>query len=333
MRTWFNSLFWRWRSRRYQRHPRLPAILLYHSVTRRERDPLKLGIDPARFEAHLDWLVHHTTPLPLAEFVDRHETGGLPGNAVAVTFDDGYADNFTIAAPMLERRGIPATVFVTTDYVNSPSEGWWDELEAIFLESPRLPERFAFEEFSCVVEVRANPTRCGWNVFQPPETLREQAFLHARAAARRMRRSQRDRFFHALRSWSEREEAARSGRGFPTWALIRSAARRGLVSIGAHTRSHPALSTLSFADQSAEIQGSCAALRMYLGTNPVGFAYPFGTHCDFSSQTIQAVQASSSGFACATMPAHFVRAHSRWQLPRVTVESWSVAELAAKLGV
>lgn len=332
VRSWLHSVFWRWRSRRFRLHPRLPAILLYHSVTRRDRDPLLLGVSPERFATHLEWLAAHTTVLPLAEFVSRHEAGTLPANAVAITFDDGYADNFTDAEPLLARYGLPATVFVATDYINAPGEGWWDELDAILLASPRLPESFVFENFSCRVESRPNPTRASWTALQPPGCLREAAFLSASSFARGLRRSHRNRFLHRLREWSGHDPAPRAGTRFVTWAQLRQAHRRGVLAIGAHTRSHPALAALSFEEQHAEIEGSCRALRQFLGAAPAGFAYPFGTHQDFSSATIAAVQASNPGFACANMPAHVDRAHSRWQLPRVLVRDWTVAELSARLG-
>lgn len=332
MRTWLNSLVWRWRSRQFRLAPRLPAILRYHSVSHRARDPLLLGIAPERFAAHLDWLARHTQPLPLAEFVRRHEEGTLPANAVALTFDDGYADNFTIAEPLLRERGIPATVFMATDYLNSPGEGWWEELDAILLESPRLPAEFRSEDFSCRVEERPNSARAGWTLRDAPETLREKAFLAARSLARRLRRSQRHRLLTQLRDWSGHDGNARPGHGFATWAMVRAAQRRGVLSIGAHTRSHPALARLAPAEQVAEILGSCTALHNNLGAAPAGFAYPFGTHHDFSPATIDAVRECPAGFACATMPAHLDANCSRWELPRLPVRDWEVPELAARLG-
>ncbi len=74
----------------------------------------------------MQYIRHHCRPLLLGELVQTLlEKGTIPSRAVAVTFDDGYADTFKIAFPILRRAKIPATVFVTTGYVDQelPSFG------------------------------------------------------------------------------------------------------------------------------------------------------------------------------------------------------------------
>jgi peptidoglycan/xylan/chitin deacetylase (PgdA/CDA1 family) len=71
----------------------------------------------------------------MSAFLDLLESGRLPANAAAVTFDDGYADNLKAAKPRLQRAGAPATVFIATGYVGERREFWWDELARIILES------------------------------------------------------------------------------------------------------------------------------------------------------------------------------------------------------
>ena len=58
---------------------------------------------------------------------------------MAITFDDGYADNLYFAKPILERHSMPATVFITGLNIGSSSEFWWDELERILLQPGKLP--------------------------------------------------------------------------------------------------------------------------------------------------------------------------------------------------
>ena len=122
------------------------------------------------------------TPIALGELVRRTRERTLPRRAVAVTFDDGYEDNAAVAAPVLERLDIPATIFVTTDAVGRSQSFWWDELPAILLERPTLPQ-------TLLVYTRANTHEwelgsaaemnqlmlerySTWKAFEPPPTQR-----------------------------------------------------------------------------------------------------------------------------------------------------------------
>ncbi len=89
-------------------------ILMYHRIDRVAGFD-QLVVRPERFEQQMAYLARHHRVVPLAEAV-RELSVGVQRPAVAVTFDDGYRDNLTQALPILQRHGIPATVFVTTDF-------------------------------------------------------------------------------------------------------------------------------------------------------------------------------------------------------------------------
>ena len=79
------------------------------------------------------------SPLFLAELVEGLAGRRLPERAVAVAFDDGYADNLEIVAPILAKHRIPATLFVATGLVDAGDPPWWDQLASLLLEPARLP--------------------------------------------------------------------------------------------------------------------------------------------------------------------------------------------------
>ena len=89
-------------------------ILGYHRIAGEDWDPFSLSVAPGHFAEHLDVLRRHARPLSVGQLVRGIEHGRLPPASVAVTFDDGYADNLSRAKPLLEGYGIPATMFVTT---------------------------------------------------------------------------------------------------------------------------------------------------------------------------------------------------------------------------
>jgi peptidoglycan/xylan/chitin deacetylase (PgdA/CDA1 family) len=95
------------------------TILCYHSVTRREHsnldDPHKLHLPLEAFFHHLEYLQAHYRIVSLAEFVRaRRENIKLPSGTAILTFEDGVRNFLTVVAPILLKKGIPATSFIVT---------------------------------------------------------------------------------------------------------------------------------------------------------------------------------------------------------------------------
>lgn len=94
------------------------SILIYHRVLPAP-DPLRTGDpDADTFRWQMQLLADHFNVLPLREAARRLREGSLPPRAACVTFDDGYADNCTIALPILREVGLPATFFIATAYLD-----------------------------------------------------------------------------------------------------------------------------------------------------------------------------------------------------------------------
>ena len=121
------------------RRPRA-VVLVYHRVGERSLDPWRLTIDPEIFAGQMETLARDWSPISLAELVEGFGRRRLPERAVAVTFDDGYADNLEVAAPILLEHGIPTTLFVAAELIDAGGPPWWDELAAVLLEPARLPK-------------------------------------------------------------------------------------------------------------------------------------------------------------------------------------------------
>jgi len=94
------------------------AILIYHQVLS-ARDEFRPGVMiRSQFEKQMAMLSCHFKPISLVEGLQRLEEGKLAPRSVCVTFDDGYADNLSVAAPILEKFEIPATVFVAPGFLD-----------------------------------------------------------------------------------------------------------------------------------------------------------------------------------------------------------------------
>ncbi len=85
------------------------VILLYHRVADLAQDPFGLAVAPAHFREHLSVIRRYSRPISLRQLLSELRNGKLPRRTVAVTFDDGYADNLYAAKPLLEQSDVPAT--------------------------------------------------------------------------------------------------------------------------------------------------------------------------------------------------------------------------------
>jgi peptidoglycan/xylan/chitin deacetylase (PgdA/CDA1 family) len=112
--------------------PRI-TVLLYHRVTDEVRDNLTVGI--AQFDRQMELIRAHCQPLSIEEVLGSSTIPRAKKPLVAVTFDDGYLDNYEHAVPILERHGIPAAFYVSTGIVNSDNRFPHD----IRRENPPIP--------------------------------------------------------------------------------------------------------------------------------------------------------------------------------------------------
>jgi peptidoglycan/xylan/chitin deacetylase (PgdA/CDA1 family) len=310
--------------RRLQRisgHAAGPAILMYHRIAEAAYDPWALAVAPARFEQQVAWLKRKRAVLPLTEFAELHRQGRLPRNAVALTFDDGYACNAEVAAPILERHGAPATVFLTGGALAAGDEFWWDRLEHVVASAPPGPfaVQLGKERFDFVLE-DAPAIR--------PGSPREQAYFA---------------LWRALRPWPAQLRRDLLGRlavrvGLPagprpshrpmTRAQAAALAASPVISLGAHSMEHPPLPGLASAERRREIEASRAACQSLLGAAPEVFAYPYG---DYDEATVEAVRRAGFTAAVTTDEALVAPGCDPWKLPRLQVGDWPAARLAGAL--
>jgi|1186.fasta_scaffold152520_2 peptidoglycan/xylan/chitin deacetylase (PgdA/CDA1 family) len=101
------------------------VVVTFHRVQDGE-DPRGLSISRAMFERYCRFFADHFRVVALADLIARLERGEPLDRQLAITFDDGYRDNFENAAPILETMSLPATVFVVSDWIGSEAWPWWD---------------------------------------------------------------------------------------------------------------------------------------------------------------------------------------------------------------
>jgi peptidoglycan/xylan/chitin deacetylase (PgdA/CDA1 family) len=319
------------RARRIARRffaPKRPTILMYHRIARESFDPWGLAVSPKRFEQQLDWLAAQRMVLPLADFADRLRECRLPNDAIAITFDDGYACNGQVAAPLLAARNLPATVFLCPDLLDRREECWWDDLERIVLD-------YAGDMF--VLDIGDGPETISlgarydadrhWRADAPPTTLRQSAFIALWSRLRPLEPQAQRQAIEHLRAQASVARTPRDSHRLMAQEEIRASQAQGMT-MGAHSLSHTALDQRSTADQAREIIESRARCAEITGYTPACFAYPYG---DLNDDSVRLVEKAGYSCACTTENVPVGLGTSLYRLPRIRVGNWSCPELGRVL--
>jgi peptidoglycan/xylan/chitin deacetylase (PgdA/CDA1 family) len=272
---------------------------MYHRVAVARHDPWGLAVDPERFEEQIAYVKQHRTPMPMDELVDRLRNKTLPANAVAVTFDDGYRDNLVNAKPVLARHGVPATLFLATGFIHQNTPFWWDELATMILASTqaiRDQQVWAGEAVTLNWgEAEHSDMAGGWRASDEPRTARQNAYLAMWRRLQRVTAEDRDVAMTTLRQHLGTSE---DPLGKPMSSdEIRDLLSDGLVELGAHTVTHPALTLLSRLESRREIEDSGHRCRELATKRINGFAYPYG---DMNSEVRSDVARLGFSWACST---------------------------------
>lgn len=286
------------------------SVLIFHRV-RPEVDPLFPNEpDAESFEAQMRWVQRWFNVLPLAEAVARLRTGSLPARAMAITFDDGYADNCTVAMPILRGLGLHATFFIASGYLDG-GRMWNDTI----IETMRVaPEG----------ELDLSALQLGVHRLETPAT-RAAAALHIIQSLKYFALEQRERLAQAV--------ATQVGQRLPDNLMLTTIQLRRLhqqgMGIGAHTVSHPILSALPTARAREEIVAGKTQLEALIGVPVRLFAYPNGKPGrDYTADHVRMVREAGFDGALSTAWGTARFGGDPYQLPRFTPwdrRTWSYA--------
>src|SRR5262245_6526405 len=254
-------------------------ILGYHRVND-DDDPFFPSLPSAVFESHMAYLARSYRVMMVEDLVESMRRGAVPRNAIALTFDDGYRDNLTHAAPILARYGLPATIFLTTGLIGTGVVSWFD------------PVAMAFK--TTTAESVAAP----WGAWLPLRGAGDR--LAALKATLTYFKGLGEAEF-GRRLDGLLEALVPSDRGgckglMLDWDEVH--ALRGLgFSIGAHTVTHPILSRVSEERARIEIRDSRRMIESACGVAPRAFAYPNGKAQDYTDVVQRLI--GDAGYTCA----------------------------------
>ena len=317
-------------------------ILLYHRVASLDLDPWRLAVSPRHFAEHLEVLRRHRRPVSLADLCARVAGRGSTRALVAVTVDDGYADNVDAALPLLERHDVPATFFVVSGGLGDGREFWWDALERLVLGAGRLPAELTLRiddtahRWLLAEDAEWSPARRddhrGWRAWTGEAPTRRHALyraLHAQLAP--LDPVARDDTLDHLHVWAGVDTRARPTHRRLDPGEVQRLATPHLADIGAHSVTHARLSSLSADVQATEIDGGRHQLEELTGRPVLDFAYPFGKAGDFTAETVRLVREAGFRSACGNTIGPVTREIPPFALPRIHMDDCDGDELARRL--
>ena len=259
-------------------HSRGFTVLTYHRICEQVPsfsypfDPELLSATTAEFDWQMHYISQHFKAAKLIDLLRASRDGNpIPPRSIAVTFDDGFSDNYTQAFPVLKKHQVPATIFVVSDFIDKPEPIWFEVIANAFLQAP-------LGSISHAV--------CGFGLPSANDrSTRTTELAHALSSAKKVPNSQREEFIEYLKrtTWNSQSDSSwnQYGRAM-TWEQLREMSKNG-IDIGSHTVSHPILSQITEAQCAKELSDSRLTLLERLGESPPIIAYPEGRSDSFPS--------------------------------------------------
>ena len=268
------------------------SVLMYHGFC---QSPQRLRyfhcngmiLDIDIFEEHVKSILKYSTPISFKMAVTSDV---IPPNAVVLTFDDGYRNNYFDAFPILKKYNIPSTIFITTGFIDKESYLWTDRLDYILNEAENTIYKLELDGDSLLVDLCTNPAR-------------NQTIAKIKHFMKTLPDAKKNHWIDMLESklgiscsWDTIPDELQP----LSWDEIREMQQSGLVTFGAHTVTHPILRNCDYATQKFEIHHARKRIEAETGAECIYFAYPNGKTADYSKTTIELIKKAGYHAAVTT---------------------------------
>ena len=277
----------------YFKQSLFPLIFYYHRVRDNDAaDNVGLSISVDNFNNQIKYFARYCNVVSLDFMVKKIREGkSLSPNDVAITFDDGYNDNYANAYPVLKKYNVPATIFLTTGYIGTNRLLWWDklifilshikqeEVQNIPLKDEILPKSIKHKICECVKNFNGKEISLLINELKS------------------IGRSKREWILKYLEdNYGDKTGLRFIPRTFLSWDEIKEMANNG-ISFGSHTHTHSILTEISHEEIRKELTISKQIIEEGISKQISAFAYPDGC---LNEEIRNIVKQSGYGFAVQT---------------------------------
>jgi len=316
---------------------RKALILMYHQVCERNCDPWELAVHPNHFYDQLEYLKKNFDVVPVSAIAEGRVFHPAK-KAIAITFDDGFRDNYTNAAPLLDWHELPATFYVATTALQQQNLYWWDALQEIIFHRDMLPINFQMPIGQSLVQFTFRSDRMlnsrvmnqirAWNYSLPMFNERIALYMLLWHHIKPLTFSHQNQIMRHIQDWAGCWDVYRSQGLTMSVRELQMLGENPLFSIGAHSVNHAMLAQQDPADQAFEVRESKRQLERWLGKPVNGFAYPYG---NYNEVTKALLKETGFRYAVSTESKPATVEDDPFALPRMQVKNWCVYEFASKL--
>jgi peptidoglycan/xylan/chitin deacetylase (PgdA/CDA1 family) len=291
------------------------VVLTYHRVlpSERQRDSFSsnaIVVTPETFELHLKFIRRFLRPVTPAEFTRKLASAEpFESRTCLVTFDDGWHDNMEYALPLLRKYGVPAVLFVPTDFPGGDRYFWYDRLSRLLFYARQhrgmadelfdrlgarhvltMDERGAREAIRSIIS----------NLRSEPETVISNAMKELEVALSR----------------AQPGLCLRGEDYFMTWQQLAALAKSEVFFIGSHAVTHTSMTEIDLETVSEELTRSKTEIQQRLDVEPALFAYPNG---NVNAQIADRVRDAGYALAFTTEVGFVSTSCSPWLLRRINM--------------
>lgn len=286
-----------------RQNPSRLLILAYHRILSKPQDFAfdegVISVSPEIFEEEVKFCKKHFSIIDFKQLKDALENKSiLPPNPLIITFDDGYIDNYTYAFPILKKYGVPATIFLTVDYIGTDKIFWWDEV-SFYMKNSRDSQKTDVDRMLRSLKIIPNEER-----IKRIKELKNIARIELNI----------DR---QILSWEEIREMCNNG-----------------IEFGSHTMTHPVLSQLEDKNRLMhELGKSKEILESKINKRVIAFSYPVGGSAALNENIKENVKKAGYDFAVTYMHGvnYLDNRIDKYALKRMDLDQQSLARFKVKL--
>lgn len=313
-KTLYNALRWlglyaflQWR------HRKQAVILCYHGIMHGGEDSYsnRNAVTAEMFERQMAYVARHYHVMALPELVRRLDAREpLPEYTLALTFDDGFRNNVTVAAPILEKYKLPATIFLTTAFIDSEKLGLWTERVDWLLQAANKP--------AVTVDIDGNSRELTLATTRDRIIASDVIRAHLKALPPKEREASIVELAEKIGAARRIDQQLDERYAFMSWKEARGLLQKR-ITLGSHTHTHSIMSTLSLAEAHFELSMSQKLIAAELDDKCDLFCYPNGGARDFTARDKELLQKLGYAAAVTLIPGFNDHRTERFELRRFNI--------------